>query len=639
MPITHLLVESVSAFREALHEFPQKEVTWYTSTPMVVETLSSEGHDVRWLEDFLAEGVPDRIGYTAFDVVHAMVHYVDELGRKKGIPDAHRFAALPLQRLIACLLYKQSVLNAWIRVTGPSRIVVGDPLLSPPAGGNPGIDRFDTLFAVLASRGHSDAVRILEVEQGKRVGLYKDIDRMPPMDRLLSSVDLSPHQLLYRFLRYGAGTKGIPGKRGTPRVRILRDNELIRESLPHLLRQSAAVCFEKPLQTRRDDAPLFDPELDGVLDGAVRHACEGRGLDLEEFSSIVPIVADRLRSVSRFWRPCYHAARRRVSRWETEKNPQILISNTLAGPGNVALSLAAQERGIPVCIVEHGVSAGISHFHEPLRPFSEVSHCDLYLASSRNAVDFNDREPRIRGKSVAVGLASQVRRPRMRWVQRIIARKRLGAGRRERVVMFLTRACQNNIRLIPHSPEDRDVHGLERVMARKVMPRVRGIPVIKYYNTRRHWDPHPFVGPFRAPAPVRTVQVGDFRFLRAGVDVMILQTPLSTLGWAFGTGKPVFYVEQPELRLLPHVREAMAEAVFLFSTEDVAWEEALLDAINRPDEEIAGAWHRKEEARARFLKQFVFGPPGAASKLAEIIQSRAVRSHSRRHENRGNRSR
>lgn len=622
----HLLVESISGFRRAYSEISQGDVTWYTSTPMVVETLLSEGHDVRWLEDLLEKEVPDRIGYAAFDAVHAVTRYLDAVGEKQGIPDTHHFIAMPLQRLISCLLYKQSVLDAWIQATGPTRVVVGDPHLCAPLGGNLGIDRFDTLFAVLAFRINSDAVRILEMKQGGRARLYEEIERMPPMDRLMSLIDFSPHQLLYRSLRYVLGSRGIPGNRKAPRVRILRDNELIRESLPYLLRRGAALCFEKPLQIGPEDAPLFGPELEGVIAGGLRHACEDRGLDIEALSVIIPIVADRLRSVSRLWRPAYQAAMQRVSLWETEKRPQILVSNTLTGSGNVALAIAARRRRVPVCVVEHGVSAGISHYHEPLRPFSEVSHCDLYLASTQNAVDFNDREPRIQGKSVAVGLASQVRNIRMHKLQRFVARKRLGANRNERVVMFLTRACQNNVRMIPHSPEDRDVHRFESVMARSVMPRVRGIPIIKYYNTRRHWDDHPLVGMFAAPKPVRSIQVGDFRFLRAGVDVIILQSPLSTLGWAFGTGKPIFYIEQPELQLLPHVRKLMFESVFLFSTEDGAWEQALLNEINRPDEELARAWSRKEKARKRFLKQFIFGPKGAAARSAGIIESWALHS-------------
>ncbi|MDY7001741.1 MAG: hypothetical protein SVS15_08170, partial [Thermodesulfobacteriota bacterium] len=611
----HVLIESMSGFKAALQAGRGRDDSWSTTSALVAETLGREGFSVGWLDDFLAPGVPDAVGFAALDAVAALGPLFEDAGRRQGLPEAIHYAAMPLQRTLSSLMYKQAVLAAWRAKTDGQRLVVGNPVLTPPRGGSLGVDRFDTLLAVFAAK--EPDLEVLAEPASDHSALYDEIDRMPLADRLLSLSDISLSQLVYRALRYlGRGKTLRLGSKG-PVVRVFKENELVREVLPRLLFNGAGVRIEPPLSGQKpEDSPL--PGLPGEDDvaKAVAQAAHARGLD-QDFGLAAGVAAERLAHASRYWRPYFGAAQKRVESWGGAEG-QVLVLSVVSGNVSVALASAARQAGIPVFVVEHGASAGLSRFHEPLRPFSEVSRADVFLACSPNAVRFNDEDETLRGKSVAVGLARQIRRaPGPLW--RAAHRKRLAAGGSGRVVMYLTRACQNNLRFLPFSPEDRDVHAVERVMVLEVMPFVRGVPVIKFYNTRRHPDGHPFTGPFKAGPPVVTRQAGDFRFLRAGVDAIVMQSPMSTLGWALGTDRPLFYLEQPELEILPRVRGLFSESVFLFSTREPDWGKRLLESLNRPDGEISADWDSRAKARKEFSRECVFGPENPGRNAAQAI--------------------
>jgi hypothetical protein len=160
---------------------------------------------------------------------------------------------------------------------------------------------------------------------------------------------------------------------------------------------------------------------------------------------------------------------------------------------------------------------------------------------------------------------------------------------------------------------------------------VRGIPVIKLYSTRRYRDPDPMAVGFAAPAPVKTLKAGDFRFLRAGVDVIILESPLSTLGWVMGTGKPVFYLAHPSLPLLPDAEARMMEALFFYDLSKTDWPERLVASLNRPDGEILAEWSAKAAARSQFLESYVFGPQNAGQNGATEVLAAAQSGLRSRH--------
>ena len=618
-----ILVESLAGIPIAKKIDAESSIRWHSQSPMVIEKLRAVGSHVRWLDDQLPAGMADRIGFAAFETVRLLAPQLECAALQAGISGVMHFAAMPLQRLIAVLAYKELVLDSWLRNTeGPHR-VVGDPSLSPPRNGNMSVDRFDTLYAVLAAlRG----MAVLNVPvMVDRAFLLQEIDKITLRDRLLSVLDNRPAQLMHRLLNY-LGRGRVLGERSSSLVRVLRENELIREMLPGILFRGGGICYERHLVPAGgiDKSAISGLPDDAAVSAAWAKACDVHGVEGNNLSCMPRIVAKRLAESSCFWLPAVAAARQRVLGWMAHKGPQVLLSNTVGDPLSVSLVFEAKLAGIPLVVAEHGVSAGLSCYHEPARDYSEVALSDVYLTTNANATAFFDEEASLKGKSVTVGLPRQTRSIPLRPLQRLVTRRSLKARMGERVVMYLTSSIQNNSRFLPYSPEDRDVYALERTMAFDVMPEVRGVPAIKFYNTRRGLDANPLTTEFCPPGHVRLLQAGDYRFLRAGVDVVILQSPMSTMGWAFGAGVPVYYLEMAGRRLRDDVREHLQDAIFLFDVSTPGWEKELLRSLNRPDVELMSDWCSKHQARKRFLEHYVFGPKRAGWHASGAVLSLCV---------------
>ena len=614
----NILVESVAGILAAQKLRGDDKGLWHTSSPLAFEHLAHRGESVRWLDELIPTGTADAIGYAAFEVVRQLGSDLERAALCAGIQGVKHFIAMPLQRLVAVLAYKEMVLESWLRLTPGPHVVVGDPLLTPVKRSDISVDRFDTLFAVLAeTRG----LEIIFAPVDGRDELRREIDKVTLHDRVLSLLDLSSSQAVFRILKYVLDSGRVVGRRSGPLVRILSDNELIREILPSILVRGCAVRLEPPLaieEATPANVVFGLPDEHAIAHAWQRasamHGIKGGSDDVHR------IVAQRLAESSRHWLSAQMAAKRRVKDWLRERRPQVLLSNTVSGVATVSLVLEASRVNIPLVVAEHGVSAGLSRYHEPVRPYSEVALAHRYLTTNPNSTNFFDEDRTLNGKSVTVGMPNQVRSIPLRPLQGSMTRRKLGARKEDRVVIYLASAIQNNLRFLPFSPSDRDVYLLEKAMAVRLLPKVRGIPVIKLYNTRREVDADPLTSEqFRPPTRVRVLQAGDFRYLRAGADIIILQSPMSTLGWAFGSGKPIFFLEVAGRPLRADVRDALRDSVFWHDTTATGWEENFLDQINRPDREILAAWEGKRLARESFLIQYIFGPEDASRRCAEAI--------------------
>lgn len=526
---------------------------------------------------------------------------------------------MPLQLLTANLIYRQLQLEAVVARgdTDTDTVVVGDPTFSPQQWLHP--PRFNQLLAVLARENPAFPGQLLSFTEPEHGELAGPRCALPKEQVLLSRLDVSPSQLSHRLLRVLQGRAlGLPGKR--PTVHILNENELIREILPHLLLGGVNVRY-LPRFAPPKPAPEPIPHLpeQGILKELLDSACTQHGVRVNTHP-VAALIFRTLRHSSRYWEPSAASGKKAAKTLLSAPGAHLLLTNTVSGLQQHTFCSACQASGVPLVLAEHGVSAGLSRMYEPMQNFSEAVCCDKYLVCSENTKRFYEAGERTKGKARTVGLPAIVRNPPQKHVRRFFVRRHLGSGSC-RVVVYLGRPQHGNLRYIPYSSADEETHLVEKAMVHEVMPRVHGMPLIKLYDTRMHVDPNPFTETFPAPHPVATLQQGDFRFLRDGVDAIITHSPKSTLGWVFGAGVPTFYIDQPSLGLLPEVRELMRASVFFFSTEDPGWKEALLASINKPSQEITDEWRAKSSARKRFLDSHVFGPENAGRTASREILS------------------
>ena len=220
-----------------------------------------------------------------------------------------------------------------------------------------------------------------------------------------------------------------------------------------------------------------------------------------------------------------------------------------------------------------------------------------------------------------IGLPKMTRQVPLRALQRFIVRRQLRARSGDRVVMYVTSAGQNNMIQQPFMAIDSQVHQRIRTVTHQVLPKVQGIPVVKFYSTARFIDPDPFLDYLKPPPPVVSLKAGDFRFLRAGADLLVLEAAFSTLGWALGSDVPVVFLYDPGLPILPDAREALFKAVSVVSMEDSNWSDTLLDRLNRSRREIRDEWAATAAARKAFVDDYVFGPENPGRRGADAVIS------------------
>ncbi|WP_420420111.1 hypothetical protein [Pacificispira sp.] len=614
---THVLVESLSHVEEARQHI-DGPIRWYSTSPVVVESLERSGEPVEWADAAISAKSSDAIGLACRAAVLAVEPALRTVAERLATPALVPFVGQQLAYFLGLLCYKRAIVEAFAH-SGGQTVIIGVPGLTGGGGGHFGIGAFDTVFRNIAG---GLECRLLDGKDFDRSVLEADFDRGTVSDRIVSLADISRAQRLSRQLRFLKASRIGPSN-AKATVFVGRDNDTIREMLPPLLDRGIALA-----RLPRPQAPVAGDPQEGLPDAsalseALKQAFTDHDLTIDP---AIPagIAAERLQDASRYWQSARDAALASVDemrRGDAQDGAAAIITNTIGSLAGCMQAAAAEDAGIPTILVEHGVSAGLSRYHEPIRIWAEPVHGTAYLACAQNASDFFLEEPRTAQVHFhTIGLAEQTRRVPLRWMQRLLARFKFKPRPRERIVVYLARASQNNFRKLSYAPRDCDLYELQNAMCRTVMPKIRGRSVVKLYSTRRYIDGDAFWDLERAPAPVQTIKTGDFRFFRGGVDLILMESPLSTIGWAFGTGKPIIYLADPGAPLIPEIRDRMEKSVFLVDLAEPDWHDKVVEIANRPDAAILAEWRAKADARDAFLRDCVFGPEEAGRRGADAVE-------------------
>ncbi len=621
----HFLVESSAGVTAALDSAGEQECVFYTTSPYVVEMLASQPHSVVWADSIIGADTPDRIGFAANDMIDALRPELERVSKSLGFPELAAFLCLRLRNSIASLIFKQAVLDACIEKSAGDLTVVGTRSGRPVVSDNISIDMYDTLFFALAESTLAKGVTLLEEPDVQRAGLLADVDRPIFLDRVLSYLNVGIEQLTWRWLRYGRKGRPLAIRKPGFDVMILKENEAIREYLPHLLWKGARIRLVQP-PSARDSSGEPEIETDIRLEEHVQSAVDGHGLGLD-VREITKLVRGPLEKVIQRSPAALRSAVALLPALSPIERHAVIATNSPGTIEHVALISALRAAGVRCAVVEHGVSAGLSRLHEGTRSYSEAANGDVYLSAAPEAIHFFGADPTYGSTTLtAAGIPDMTRKMPLKSLQYLIVRRRLQAKWGERVVIYLARSVQNNLRNLPYSPEDHQVHALQRKMLHDVLPQVDGIPVAKLYATRRNRDPDPFLDIAKPPEKVRVLKHGDFRYLRAGVDIIVLETPLSTLGWAFGSGKPIIYLKQESLPLQERFGALLEKSVFMIDTDKDGWTADLVALLNQDHDALMAAWHGMAEARNELLRTMIFGPENCGANGATALQELALAS-------------
>ena len=193
--------------------------------------------------------------------------------------------------------------------------------------------------------------------------------------------------------------------------------------------------------------------------------------------------------------------------------------------------------------------------------------------------------------------------------QRFLARRSLGV-KGPTVFFVSTNILTNNNGFFPKNSPDFVRYQSEKLILQGVLPRLNKTVVYKYYPSQNYlYETHPFTD--LLPAGSRTIISGneDFRYLRAGADIIVTSAPTSTLGWAIGTRKPLVYLHSSKYNPVQddYVTSAFRECFFFFDTSDSDWVSSLVEFLNQPMVRIEELWKEMLHRQLTHENYFLLG--------------------------------
>lgn len=623
----NIVLESETAYRHAKSLFQGMTVTWWTTSPWLFEKLSEAGEEVLSLERSVRPGDAHAIGELAVLVAEGITDYIDE--RLTDLPSGMRAGAAlgeSLFRTLSTLYYKAWLLEQVLDQSKDKTYVIGDDHFHPPGQLSVILPRKATLFAALCSQSACEGVQVIPFEdvdwekeaRAKMGGVGRSL-----WERMINLMNMPGSTLrfkIYRHLNNRGRTRDIRRRQD---VYILKLNPLIEEAFFPMRRRGLRVKMLPPLEVANSTGDesgalgTFDEFCERYL-SIMRQA--GRSMAQGPlFEGATKLAASLTLGALKFSR----AQAEKIEEYvigeivqDPAKNGAIVLTNALSLPPEVMFYHCCKHRRVPVFLVSHGVSAGLSKYHDRMHKIMSFSHGDVFFGYSRG-------ECRPGGNHVVTGAPFSERSIVAKRIQRSLARRHLRVPPDKRLIMYVANLYSNNAVDLPYGgTNDWFEHCLKKTIVQEVFGRLSDHCILKLYPTQRYADPDPFLGMSQFPN-VDIVQWSEFRYLRSACDVVIVDMVQSAFGWAWSTGVPLILLDTPYYPLLPDVKKELEEAIFIIPVEREKWGQELLNLLELPGEELARVWRKKEAARLRTERERIMGPGTEVGEvLAQVVSER-----------------
>ncbi|MFC1521623.1 hypothetical protein ACFL6Y_04360 [Elusimicrobiota bacterium] len=623
----HAIIETEEAYRIAQADVleSREKWVWYTTSPWLLEKLAKAGESVRSLEEGVTQQDINTVGEASLSISRHLRDYLDghyrdwSSGMRPG-----KAIGTNCYRMLSTLLYKVFLLSRWITMIGAQHgnkaFIYGDPALSHAIGFRVTLPRFATLYAALADNADLPGwIKIMpykSCEGGKQLDL---MNRISLWDRLFSLINYDPSVVFYRLWYFF--TKGrpisFPFRKKVAQLWVYKDNTLIREVALWLFLRGAELrkIVDSDIKVETDTNQSNPADLIEFLKQELsEHAAQVQ---------IIPGLLQRLNEI----------ASERIARamecgkkfaWNLNKKLdehdlvcgngregnifKAVLSNCLSAPGERILHQLLRYRNIPAIEFDHGVSAGLSAQHVHISDFLPTQSCDGLAAYNDNSLHFFEQEsvscPK---RGIVTGVPRQQRKIPFGRLQKILIRKRLKVSSGCRIVIYVMTVYQNNEMHNPHGTADLAYHQFRKRIITEVFPALPDQFIAKLYPTYRYVDPDPFVGPIDVAPNTKVIQFTDFRYWRSCADVLIVDAPLSTLGWAWAVGAPLIFLDRPSNPLLNHVAKEFDRALFRIDCNKADWSKELEGLLRLPHHELLSQWNEKYPIRRKVDEYYVSG--------------------------------
>lgn len=611
-------VESLDHLRLAQTEL-SGELSFFSTSPVAVDHLSRNGIPVTWADADIHSKLDPQLGLAITEAMEALRLELQTATDHLGSRRLSLYVSKSVRFLLDVLCYKRALLENFVK-SGTDAVVVGAQMAVP--------DRpylIDRSASIAYNLVGDLPVRLLEAPPVP-AGIYDaDVDQPHPMDRLLSALDPSPVGRLRREMRSRRNAL-ISSENGAGLIWVNKANESILGVLAALHKRGWRIRqLPKSPVGEAGSLPAGLPDHHRIAE-LLDAACRRRGISLD-VTEPARWAARELARDARTWSSSVASGSAQTTELLKEHSAwkrQVIVSSTLSGLGEYIRAEAAEAAGVQTVIFEHGVSAGISRYHEPIMPWNEGLGGSSYLVGSPAAKAF--LEPHLSKDGVkieSIGIGELTRKSPIAKLQRVIQRHRLGVSHNTPLIVYLARAPRNNAAKSAYFPSDSELARMQKDIVESLLPRLVGKKLVKLYSTRRYPDGEPYWNQALVPDGVSVQRIGDFRHIRHAADLVICESPLSTLGWAFGAGCPVAYIYDEKATLTEEAKVGLRDSALFFEHSDPNWIEDFTSIVNEP-KELDRIWRSKAASRQVFLEEFIFGPPSQGVNGADFIEGISV---------------
>ncbi|MEW5772907.1 MAG: hypothetical protein AB1916_05225 [Thermodesulfobacteriota bacterium] len=558
---THTVIESLAAYEAVRAQDPGGERVWWTTSPYLLMRLPALGETVRSPEAGLPQEEFDGLALAGLDLADSFCSAMSALCPWAETLDLGLVFGGQLSRCFFVTLYKGLLLDR-VQAAAAGAVVecVGDPEDPGLSGLSLVYGRMDTLFARLAANwpGAGCVATRLTVSAQQCASIEREISQRRFMagEKFLSLLNNTPSSALYKLWRKVQAARWWPFRGASlwpfPRrtLHVLRDCELIEEAFLGILLRGGRILRMPPLP-RPDMAGASAsalPEAEAAADtfrALSRQAVQGRGLAWRPaFEPSLELVCNRILA-------CLDGLRRNASRLEQDfsrltdrmKPGDEILSISFNSPLERLFAGHCRKRGIRVNVVDHGVTLGLSEWSLSHAATSGMGIGErAFYHCARGVLAVRPHVPEQQAHEV--GLPGITSRPPLRPVQRRLARRLLGLGQAEHVVMVVCDLDRNNYMYGPCQDNDLQFLTKTRQTAEAVC---RAFPasrvVLKLYPTQRYLDEYAFADLQAQFSNLSIVKGVEFRFIRTAADLLFTSSVQSTLGWVSGAGAPYFYLD------------------------------------------------------------------------------------------------
>ncbi len=635
MPSYRVIVENEQAADFVLKEIGVVPISFYTTSPWLIEKKTIQGNPVCSLENDTSIQRMSKLGSLGYSIAESLSNQLegdDSLGGIRGKP---LFGSI--QRTFFVLSYKADLMRLWVddKPGKASDLVVGNPEPTEIHSFNPSVGRFDTLFAALALLAQQEGCRDLEVvhhipmEDGREHVAKMESLGQSVQERLLSLLNMPLNVFRYKFMKRRLGHRRItpnPSSTVPGLALVLRDCELLEETVPFLRDSGWNVAFDDLAWLSKQVEPRKISRENGFSEDALLDFLsiyQDAGVEADPFQrAALRILLDRVSKGSQYAEPLWEELNAHFDAMlpRNVEYPTVFLTNALTSPGERLIFQYAHQRRIPLFSFEHGITAGLSQLTTFQTKHSGMHESHYMFFLTPCAMEHHKRIGEGQGHAMVSGAPLVLKRVKWKVLQKLITRFMLRFSLWKRVVLYATLATQNNMIYGPGGQNDAMYYRITSSVIQDVFSILEDSCVLKLYPTNRYLDPDPFSSLVPLPHRTKRVQYFEFRYLRALADVLIVDSAMSTLGWAWSAHIPLIYLDLPSNPLLTPVAEAFDRAVFRIDCTRNGWVKEVRELLLLPHQELIRRWNRKREQREEVEERYIFGPKGRAGKrAAELI--------------------